>query len=617
MLILTVRESNSFHGAIAMFGSKTSTRRSMTRSSRRPRGHRVTLECLEGRQLMSSDLIGISAPISPMPVEGAPFTAIVARFTDADGNTEAARYAASINWGNGRVTRGSIVADPNGGFDVIGSYTYPRTGVFRITAQIGDTDGDSVSVSTSNVVTEAAITATAAMIHATRNQSLITGVVATFTDADPFLKASDFSATINWGDGQTSPGAIVVDRAIGGFEVLGAHRYRVTGTFSVDTTIRQGRANINTYYAASNLISDGAVAADHVNPNLVNPWGLAAPNPGDFWDGNNGVGTSSLFDSAGNVNTGLPFVTIPPPAGSTDTAAPTGVVFNGGGSFAITNGTKSGSSIFIFATEDGTISGWNPNVSTNGSSPSTQAFLAVDSSASGAVFKGLTILTVPAGSALSAGRYLLATDFHNGVIDAFDQNFMPVNLPAGAFHDPAIPAGFAPFGIQSVGGNLYVTYAKQDPDKHDDVAGPGNGYVDVYSPSGLLLQRLGGGGTQLALNSPWGVTVAPANFGQFSNDILVGNFGDSHINAFDPTTGKFLGQLTDAAGKPIELNGGVPGSDSKGLWSVFGFPAATGNPSDSIFFTSGFNDESDGLFGSLTAVQVATASTKSSVVVTK
>ncbi|MGO9464210.1 MAG: TIGR03118 family protein [Isosphaeraceae bacterium] len=566
---------------------------------------------------MASDLIGISAPISPMPVEGAPFTAVVARFTDADGNTDAAQYAASINWGNGRVTRGSIVADPKGGFDVIGSYTYARTGVFRITAQIGDTDGDSVSVSTSNVVTEAAITATGTTIHPTRLQSLLNVVVATFTDADHSLKASDFSATINWGDGQTSPGAIVVDRAIGGFEVLGAHKYRVMGTFSVDTTIRQGKAAINTYYASSNLISDGAVAADHVNPNLVNPWGLAAPNPGDFWDGNNGVGTSSLFDSAGNVNTGLPFVTIPPPAGSTGTSAPSGVVFNGGGSFAITNGTTSGSSIFLFATEDGTISGWNPKVSTNGSSPSNQAFLAVDDSASGAVFKGLTILTVPAGSALPAGRYLFATDFHNGVIDAFDQNFNPVTLPAGAFHDPAIPAGFAPFGIQSVGGNLYVTYAKQDPAKHDDVAGPGNGFVDVYSPSGALLERLGGGGTQLELNSPWGVTVAPADFGQFSNDILVGNFGDSHINAFDPTTGKFLGQLTDATGKPLDQDGGVPGSDSKGLWSVFGFPAATGNPSNSIFFTSGFNDENDGLFGSLTAVQVAMASAGSSVVVTK
>ncbi|HKI21534.1 MAG TPA: TIGR03118 family protein [Isosphaeraceae bacterium] len=566
---------------------------------------------------MASDLIGISTPISPVPVEGAAFTSVVAKFTDADGNTNPADYAASIDWGNGHVTKGSIVADPGGGFDVVGSYTYPRTGVFRITAHIGDTDGDSVSVSTSNVVTEAAITANAATIPATKSHSLLNVVVATFTDADHFLKASDFSATINWGDGQTSPGAIVYDGASGKFEVLGAHRYKTTGTFSVNTAIRQGQAAINTFYATANLISDGAVTADHVNPNLVNPWGLAAPNPGDFWNGNNGAGTSSLFDSSGNVNTGLPFVTIPPPAGSTATAAPTGVVFNGGGSFTISDGTKSGSSIFIFATEDGTISGWNPRVSTNGSTPSTQAFLAVDDSAAGAVFKGLTLLTVPAGSTLPAGRYLFATDFRNGVIDAFDQNFHPVALPAGTFHDAAIPAGFAPFGIQSVGGNLYVTYAKQNAAKHDDVAGPGNGFVDVYSPSGVLLQRLGGGGTQLELNSPWGVTQAPANFGQFSNAILVGNFGDSHINAFDPTTGRFLGQLTDASGTPLNLDGGVEGSDSKGLWSVFAFPAATGNPTNSIFFTSGINDESDGLFGSLTAVQVATASAGSSVVVTK
>jgi uncharacterized protein (TIGR03118 family) len=600
-----------------MFTNAKSTRPLAAGSRRRPRDRRLGLECLEGRQLMSSDLQGISTLISPAPVEGAAFTAVVARFIDKDGNMDPAHYAATIHWGDGAVTKGSIAADPHGGFDIVGTHTYPRTGVFRITAQVGDTDGDSVSVSTSDVVTEATITAQRATVDPVRLQHGSGVAVATFTDADPFLNASDFSATINWGDGQTSRGVILPDKAIRGFVVMGTHRYANTGNFSINTTIRQGQVATSTFYATSNLISDGAVDADHVNPNLVNPWGLAAPNPADFWVGNNGTGTSSLFDTAGNVVTGLPFVTIPPPAGSTDTAAPTAVVLNMGGSFNITNGTSSGSSIFIFATEDGTISGWNPRVSSNGSSPSNQAFRGVDDSGSGAVFKGLTLFTMPAGGALTAGRYLFAADFHNNAIDVFDQNFAPVTLPAGMFHDSGIPAGFAPFGIQTIGGNLYVTYAKQDPDKHDDVAGPGNGFVDVYSASGILLRRLGGSGTQLDLNSPWGVTQAPANFGQFRNDILVGNFGDSHINVFDPTNGKFLGQLTGATGKPIVLDGGIVGSSGKGLWSVFAFPPATGNPTNSIFFTSGINDESDGLFGSLTAVQVAKSATSSSVSITR
>ncbi len=600
-----------------MYDSQYSNDRFAIGRSRRPRRERPSLESLEGRQLMSADLVGASAPISPLPVEGAPFKAIVAKFTDSDGNTNPALYSVSINWGDGHASEGTVVADPAGGFDVIGVHTFARTGVYRVTAHVGDTDGDDVSVSTSNVVTEAAISGSGARIKPAKDGVLSDVVVATFTDPDHSLTVGDFSAAINWGDGQTTLGLIAVDRAIGGFEVLGSHRYKSEGTFAIDATIRQGDAAISTFFAESDLISDGAVEADHINPELVNPWGLAAPNPGDFWDGNNGQGTSSLFDSAGNVNHGLPFVTIPPPAGSTGTAAPDGVVVNTAGSFNITDGKTSGSAIFIFATEDGTISGWNPKVSTNGSSPSNQAFLAVDDSSSGAVFKGLTLFTMPSGGALPAGRYLFVTDFHNNAIDVFDQNFNPVTLPAGAFHDSAIPAGFAPFGIQSVGGNLYVTYAKQDGAKHDDVAGPGNGYVDVYSPSGVLLRRLGGPGIQLELNSPWGVTEAPANFGQFSNDILVGNFGNSHINVFDPNTGAFLGQLTDARGVPLDLDGGVKGSDSEGLWSVLAFPAATGNPTNSIFFTSGFNDENDGLFGSLTAVQVAQAATTSSVQIVK
>jgi uncharacterized protein (TIGR03118 family) len=488
-----------------------------------------------------------------------------------------------------------------------------------VTVQVGDTDGDTASVSTTNIVADASISATGQKVSLRHGRSVNDAIVATFSSADASLKARDFSATVNWGDGRSSAGIIHKVGSTGNFEVLASHTFRSAGTFSIETSIHQGGAGTAlNFFTESDLISDGAVAADHVNPNLVNPWGLVAPNPGDFWDSNNGTGTSSLFDSFGNINTKLPFVTIPAPAGDPNPAAPSGVVFSGSSAFTVTNGTQSGPAAFIFATEDGTIAGWNPKVSTNATAPSTTAVLAVDNSATGAVYKGLTIFNIPTGNPLAAGQYLFVTNFHAGTIEVYNQNFQAVTLPAGEFQDPSIPAGFAPFGIQTLNGDLYVTYAKQDAEKHDDVAGPGNGYVDVYSPSGALLRRLGGPGVQTELNSPWGLTIAPSNFGQFSNDILVGNFGNSHINAFDPSTGAFLGQLTGANGKPLILDGGVKGSDEKGLWGLFAFGAsAAAGSTNTVYFSSGFNDESDGLFGSLTATSVAMATAPGVVVVAK
>jgi uncharacterized protein (TIGR03118 family) len=460
-------------------------------------------------------------------------------------------------------------------------------------------------------VAQAPITASAAAVHANRNGVVSRAVVARFTDANPNLKsASAFSATINWGDGQTSAGSIV-RASDGSFRVRGSHRYSGPGTFAVSTTILQGQSAVTTFYTVANRISDGAVAADHVVSNFVNSWGVAAPNSGDFWDGNNHSGTTTVSDSLGNVNPALPVVTIPPPSGGTGPSAPTGVVSNSTSAFVVSDGTTSGPAAFIFATEDGTIAGWNPKVATGGASPpSTHAVLAVDNSASGAVYKSLTILAVPAGGTLPAGQYLVAANFHSGNLDVFDQSFKPVALPSGAFQDPNLPAGFAPFKAQSVGGNLYVTYAKQDGAKHDDVAGPGNGFVDVYSTSGFLLRRLGGDGVQAELNSPWGVVQAPPDFGPFSNDILVGNFGDSHISAFDPATGAFLGQLNDAQGRPLALNAGA--ADPRSLWSLFDF-GELASTSNTVFFTAGFNDEADGLFGSLTAGNVAMATAAASV----
>jgi len=265
---------------------------------------------------------------------------------------------------------------------------------------------------------------------------------------------------------------------------------------------------------------------------------------------------------------------------------PTGIVYNGSTGFVVTQPTPpcninpcpSGPALFIFATEDGFIARWNTTAD------AANAIVVANGSA-GAVYKGLAL------SAGGNGSLLYATDFHNNKIDVFDSAFAKVtNLPAAAFTDPKIPAGFAPFGIQAINGNLYVTYAKQDADAHDDVAGKGLGYVDVYDSNGNLIDRVASKGP---LNSPWGLALAPAGFGDFSNSLLVGNFGDGRINAFDLATGHSLGALKGADGKPITIDG---------LWGLAFGNGFLGQPVNSLFFTAGSNGESDGLYGRIDAI---------------
>jgi uncharacterized protein (TIGR03118 family) len=321
--------------------------------------------------------------------------------------------------------------------------------------------------------------------------------------------------------------------------------------------------------------------AQFTDPNLVNPWGIAySPttpgNPGGpFWISDNNAGVSTIYN--GDGSTALPAVTIPPPAGSATGAlgTPTGVVFNSTSGFTVSQNGTSGASTFIFATEDGTIAGWNQSVN------ASSAIIAVDNSknptaADGAVYKGLAM----------AGDFIYAADFRHGTIDVFDKNFKQVTL-TGNFTDPKIPAGFAPFDIQNIGGKLYVTYAEQDAAKHDDVGGAGNGFVDVFGTDGVLQTHLIEHG---ALNSPWGVALAPAGFGQFSGDLLVSNFKDGHINAFDPTTGVQVGTLQDQLGKAITIDH---------LWGLkFGNDGMAG-ASTTLFFTAGIGAEQHGLFGSI------------------
>jgi uncharacterized protein (TIGR03118 family) len=318
-----------------------------------------------------------------------------------------------------------------------------------------------------------------------------------------------------------------------------------------------------------NLVSDLPNLAITTDPNLKNPWGIAFSPTSPFWIADNGAGVATLYNTNAQ-KLGLT-VTIPPPAGSAETAAPTGIVFNGTSDFVVTSGNSSGPAIFIFATEDGTISGWNPSV--NG----TAAILAVDNSSSEAIYKGLAI------GSNNFGNFLFATDFHNNAVQVFDRQFHLVN----SFTDASLPPGFAPFGITNIQGQLYVSFALQaPPDNEDDQAGPGNGFVDVFSTTGQLVRRFASQGT---LNSPWGMAYA-ANFGNFSNALLVGNFGDGTINAFDFTTGDFLGQLINMQGRPIMIDG---------LWALTFGNGAQGGHSNVLYFTAGLNDEADGLFGDL------------------
>jgi len=318
-----------------------------------------------------------------------------------------------------------------------------------------------------------------------------------------------------------------------------------------------------TNYEQVNLVSDTAGYGNaRIDTNLLNAWGIAMSPTGVFWIAANHSGTSAIYDNTGKQL----LASVKIPLG----ASPSGVIFNGTSDFTIPNNCVS---LFIFSTEDGIISAWNKNTGTT-------AVTVADRSSAGAVYKGLAMAND------GGANFIYATDFHNGKIDVFDNNFALVTTKP--FDDPGIPAGFAPFNIQNIGGQLYVTYAKQlAPDNHDDDAAPGNGYVDIYTAAGILVKRLA---TQGTLNSPWGIAQVPSaatSFGQATNAILVGNFGDGHINVFD-SNGTFKGQL-EGTGTPISI---------PGLWAITFNPVSPADPNQ-LYFTAGPGDEAHGLFGYL------------------
>jgi uncharacterized protein (TIGR03118 family) len=315
-------------------------------------------------------------------------------------------------------------------------------------------------------------------------------------------------------------------------------------------------------YTVTPLVSDQPGVAPHTDPNLVNAWGLTAGPTTPWWVSDNGTDKSTLYNGDG---TARPLVV-------SVAGGPTGTTFNPTSAFLLPTGGKA---LFLFDSEDGVIRGWN-------GAQGTTAIVVKDRSGVGAIYKGLTIATTP------AGPRLYAADFHNARIDVLDGSF---NLVPGGFVDSSLPAGYAPFNVQAIGDRIFVAYAKQDADAEDEVAGQGLGFVDAYDLAGNLLGRVAQHGL---LDAPWGLALAPASFGRFGGDLLVGNFGNGKINAFEELpNGHFelRGELSGGDGKPLVIDG---------LWALrFGNDAAAG-PSTTLFFTAGPDEESHGLFGSIT-----------------
>jgi uncharacterized protein (TIGR03118 family) len=314
-------------------------------------------------------------------------------------------------------------------------------------------------------------------------------------------------------------------------------------------------------YAATALVSDSASTVYHDN-HLVNGWGIAFNPQGFVWVADNGTSSSTLYDGHGVPQSLV--VAIP--------AAPTGIVFNGGTGLSINAGGRGAPAIFLFVTEAGTVAGWAPAVN------ATAAVTAFDGGSLGASYKGAAL------AAQGSATFLYAADFHNGRVDVFDSSFARVT-PAGSFADPSLPAGYAPFGIQAVGNRLYVAYAQQDAQAADEVPGAGLGVVDVFDTAGALVKRLVTGGP---LNAPWGIAMAPSDFGRFSNALLVGNFGDGKINAFDPDTGALLGTLSGKDGTPIAIDG---------LWGIAFGNGLNSQPANTLFYAAGPGGEAHGAYG--------------------
>jgi uncharacterized protein (TIGR03118 family) len=353
----------------------------------------------------------------------------------------------------------------------------------------------------------------------------------------------------------------------------------VLATAAVTAAPASAHPNANAYIEHK-LVSDlKSEHADITDDSLQNPWGLAqAPQGTPAWVANNGTNVATLYQGAAGAPGRFakrPLTVSIPGDG------PTGQVFNPTPGFVVTDGKgNSGPALFIFDSESGDVTGWNPNVPP----PmfSTQAF--VGKHVDGAIYKGLALATV------GTNTFLYAANFHQGTVDVFDSTFTPTKL-SGSFTDPHLPNNFAPFGIASLNGMIYVSYAQQDADKKDEVDGFGRGFVDIFDTSGNFVKRLV---TRGHLDAPWGMAMAPSGFGKFSGDLLVGNFGNGRIHAYDATTGQFKGTVKDVHQNPIVI---------PGLWGLM-FGNGTSAGTKTLLFSAGIDHEAHGLFGEITFANV-------------
>jgi uncharacterized protein (TIGR03118 family) len=329
-------------------------------------------------------------------------------------------------------------------------------------------------------------------------------------------------------------------------------------------------------FLATNVVTDSGSNAPHVDANLINGWGVAFNPTGFVWVANQGTSTSTLYDGKGVVQS----LVVSIPAGAGGNAGPTGIVFNGTQDFKVTENSVTGAAPFLFVGTGGTVSGWSPAVNR------TRAVTMVDTAANGATPAAYTGLAL----ASSAGvNYLYAADFRNGRVDVYDPTFRKVTLPGGTFTDANLPAGYAPYGIQAIGNRIYVSYAQHATGGPGANRGAGLGIVNAFDTGGALVSRFATGG---ALNAPWGMALAPANFGSVGGMLLVGNFGDGTIHAFDPATGKMTGTLSKADKTPIVVDG---------LWGIAFGNGVSDQPTNTLFYAAGPNNETHGVYGRIDA----------------
>jgi uncharacterized protein (TIGR03118 family) len=321
-------------------------------------------------------------------------------------------------------------------------------------------------------------------------------------------------------------------------------------------------------YTVSSLVSDTA-GAPNVDPNLVNSWGIAFNPQGFVWVADNVTSKATLYDGNGVPQS----LVVSIPAGIAGAAMPTGIVFSGSSDFVVSQGGKSGPSRFIFVGQAGTLAAWAPAVNL------TSAVTMYDGAADEKSYTGLALVQQ------AGANHLYAADFHNRHVDVFDASFHLVTVPGG-FVDPNLPARYSPFGIQAIGDRIYVAYAKLDINGEDELHGAGLGMLNVFDTDGKLIRRLVDPGGPL--NAPWGVALAPAGFGPFSEALVVGNFGDGLINAFEPHSGAHRGMLRTAGGNPIQIDG---------LWGIAFGNGLHDQPTDTLFFAAGPGDEQHGLYG--------------------